>query len=448
MSPRRAKLWRLSVGQRPFTVSVCERTPGGRLYVRLWHPEKGYQPYRSLGHRDRGRAAQYARDLYEKLRVGVVSARSSVLTLGLLFDLWRADTYPAGVDAKKRGHGAKKEDDRRIDLFSRLWGAEISATKITLAHWDRLRAQRLSGAVDARGRAVAPKNRQPVGAAAVAHDGRFIRAVYYWAMRTRGAENVPLLSYNPFAAPREGARSAFSLPKNPTPNRPRTSDERFAAIREAARFIYSPATKDTPNARRVPTAERTYNRSTVRKPMMRWMAPSYLPALLDLAWETGRRRGAILDLRYSDIVREKGQIVAIRWRPTKRAIGPDVIPVSPRARQALERVLAMRPGIGNKPLFPSMRDPQTPIHRKVVDEWLLKAEDLAGVGHQPGGLWHALRRSWATRRKHHPDVDVARAGGWRDLATLKASYQGSDDETLVAVINEPAQLVERVGGQS
>jgi hypothetical protein len=45
---------------------------------------------------------------------------------------------------------------------------------------------------------------------------------------------------------------------------------------------------------------------------------------------------------------------------------------------------------------------------------------------------------FAVERKHLPDVDVARAGGWRDLATMKRSYQQPDPATtLRAIENQP-----------
>ncbi len=54
------------------------------------------------------------------------------------------------------------------------------------------------------------------------------------------------------------------------------------------------------------------------------------------------------------------------------------------------------------------------------------------------GLWHPYRRAWASSRKHLPDVDVSRAGGWRDLATMKASYRQADPETMLrAIENAP-----------
>jgi hypothetical protein len=45
-----------------------------------------------------------------------------------------------------------------------------------------------------------------------------------------------------------------------------------------------------------------------------------------------------------------------------------------------------------------------------------------------------FRRGWATLRKGHPDIDVARAGGRSDLTALKQCYQHADEETVLAVV--------------
>jgi hypothetical protein len=44
------------------------------------------------------------------------------------------------------------------------------------------------------------------------------------------------------------------------------------------------------------------------------------------------------------------------------------------------------------------------------------------------------RRKWATDRKHYPVVDVAAAGGWRDIRTLLTCYQQPDPDTMRAVV--------------
>lgn len=39
------------------------------------------------------------------------------------------------------------------------------------------------------------------------------------------------------------------------------------------------------------------------------------------------------------------------------------------------------------------------------------------------GLYRVrYRRKWATERKHLPDVDVATAGGWKELESLRQCY--------------------------
>ena len=64
---------------------------------------------------------------------------------------------------------------------------------------------------------------------------------------------------------------------------------------------------------------------------------------------------------------------------------------------------------------------------------------LAGVTREPAMLWHALRRKWATERKGYPVKDVMQAGGWLDEATLVASYQHADPETVRRVVLHPTQ---------
>jgi hypothetical protein len=63
------------------------------------------------------------------------------------------------------------------------------------------------------------------------------------------------------------------------------------------------------------------------------------------------------------------------------------------------------------------------------------------VEKQDGSLWHALRRAWATARKHLPTPDVAAAGGWCDQNTLLTVYQQADQETMYRVVSEPARIV-------
>jgi hypothetical protein len=58
-------------------------------------------------------------------------------------------------------------------------------------------------------------------------------------------------------------------------------------------------------------------------------------------------------------------------------------------------------------------------------------------------LWHPYRRKWATERKHMPDVDVAAAGGWAELTSLKRAYQQADQGTMLQVVQGAGELRER-----
>ncbi len=53
-----------------------------------------------------------------------------------------------------------------------------------------------------------------------------------------------------------------------------------------------------------------------------------------------------------------------------------------------------------------------------------------------------MKPMWATERKHLPDKDVAAAGGWRDVESLRKSYQQVDEKTLLQVMTNPNRLLD------
>jgi hypothetical protein len=130
---------------------------------------------------------------------------------------------------------------------------------------------------------------------------------------------------------------------------------------------------------------------------------------------------------------------AVQWASEHDKLGfLELTALSRPAREALEAYLAARPTIGDAPLFPRADDPARPIHKMHAEHWLSRAERKAGLPKLDRGLWHPYRRLWASERKHLPDVDVSRAGGWRDVATIKASYQLADPATMLrAIENAP-----------
>ncbi len=55
------------------------------------------------------------------------------------------------------------------------------------------------------------------------------------------------------------------------------------------------------------------------------------------------------------------------------------VPMCSHVRAAVDRVLAVRPGIGKAYLFPSGSDPTQPVSKDLASAWLVEAEALAGL---------------------------------------------------------------------
>ena len=91
-------------------------------------------------------------------------------------------------------------------------------------------------------------------------------------------------------------------------------------------------------------------------------------------------------------------------------------------------------------VFSDPRDRTKPLSYYEAKRWLKRAETKAGLEHERQGGWHALRRGWATARKHLPLKDVMEVGGWTDTATLAEVYQQPDAKTTRAVALHVARV--------
>ena len=413
-----ARTWRHSVGERPNTVTVYERRRGSPLYVRAWDPSMGAAGAfrkRSLGYPVRyadgkidadtkDRAETYAAEQHAKLRAGDGAMRSGRVTLNHLLALYETHRSP------QKGKAARQGDKRLAELWTRFLGADKDPQLITLREWEDFVRVRSSGEIDARGKRVPEVRREQVSPRTVEQDLRFLLAVLNWGIRWR-TETGYLLA--------ENACRGYPLPKELNPRRPIATEERVNAIHSVA-------------------AQVTMNVKVAGK---RRAVPSHLPAIFALAVETGRRLSAICGLRYSDLLLSRGPHGSIRWRAELDKTGREsVVPMSPAARRAIDRVLRERPGIGDVPLFPSPLKPDKPVDRSRVDRWLRRAEAITGLESQDGSLWHAYRRRWATVRKHLPATDVAEAGGWAGPETLQHCYQQADADTMYTVVTGGGQL--------
>lgn len=409
---RPRKRWTYTAGTKPNSVTVEEREAGGTLYVRVWDATarkgRGNWIRRSLGHKDRDRAKAYALEQAALLEKGREELKQEVATLSRVFRLYRRHRTP------RKTRSEQKADDRRIELWTRVLGPSKDPHRVTLREWEAFIADRVAGAIDARGTPVKKKDRKPVRARSAEADCKWLRWVFNWAVKWQASSGEYLMRENPVRG--------YDIPQEKNPRRPVASQDRFEAVRAVSDQI---------------TMEVSWfdKRRTVR---------SHLSELLDIVNGTGRRLSAVCQLRYEDLRLGDGPHGAIRWpADTDKGGRETIVPIGPSVRRAVDRLLSERPGIGSAPLFPAPGDPKVPVSRHLASKWLRKAERLAGLEPQKGSLWHAYRRKWATERKHLPDIDVAAAGGWKSLGALKQSYQQADQETMLQVVLGAGELREQ-----
>jgi integrase len=174
---------------------------------------------------------------------------------------------------------------------------------------------------------------------------------------------------------------------------------------------------------------------------------SHLRTLLRLAGDTGRRVGAILELRWADWYPDQGAHGRLRWRADSDKVGREwLTPVTPEVSAELEQLRRERPAVGEALMLSAPNDPGTPVSVQIATDWLRRAERLAELEPLPGGAWHPFRRRWATERKHLSPTDVAAVGGWIDTTTLQKCYQMADEATMEAVVLQPRRLRRQVAG--
>lgn len=440
--------WSYSAGEAPHTVRVYEKRIGGPLHARAWDPVAKRQVSTPLHHRDRERARKFAENEARALREGLKAAKqlaTGPVTVERVMKLYLAQRTAARTNTETRA-----DDHRRAGLWSALHGAR-SVRTLGRAEWDAFKAARGSGAIDAHGSKVREKDRVPVGERTIAADLKFARTVFAWAMTWNLPDGSLLLERNPWAA-----TDALVLPKNRAPKRPRRTHADYVKIRAASDQVLMQVRADVvkrcpdafPGARLVTLGVRKHGRTHRMGANRRWLAPSFLGDVLEILEQTGRRVGAVLDLRADDLRVSNGRVVTIRWRPVKHDTNAKVVPVPLELRPPLERALARVRALGvivpTAPLFPSFRDVVVPVTREVVQEWYREAERLAGVPHLEGGTFHPFRRKWAQERRHLPDLDVAAIGGWKRIEVMRDSYQTADEAMALTILSD----ARREGGEA
>ncbi|MEO7986929.1 MAG: tyrosine-type recombinase/integrase [Gemmatimonadales bacterium] len=344
-----------------------------------------------------------------KLEQGSADLLAGKITLARLFGLYLAHHSPRKT-ADEQG-----EDRRRVELWIRVLGADKNPHKIIRRELEAFVEARRSGGINARGHAQPPEKQRPVRARPVEADVNWLRWLCNWATEWQEESGRHLMRENPLRG--------FTPPTEKNPRRPVASDDRYEAVRAVADQVVMEIRWDGHRRER----------------------RSYLAEILDLVAGTGRRITPVCFLRAEDLRLPATPATphgAIHWPAATDKMGREsTVPISPTVRAALIRVLEGR-GIASGYLFPSPIDPDRPVNKDLVRQWLRQAERLAKLEPQQGSAWHAYRRGWATARKHLPLADLAAAGGWKGTEALQRCYLHADEATMLDVVMSGAALRE------
>jgi hypothetical protein len=414
--PRKRVPWSKTVEEAGVRVRVYERAIGSLLYREVRVAGSG-KDRKSLGHRDRALAEQQARALARRLGDLEHAGVAGPLTLGQLAALYDRERLPLGTAARARTVRGQ------VALLVEHFGRDFALEDLSQHHVDAYAAARRSGALrSARHRIATPG----VRAGTIRNELHALGAMIEWA-RSHRTGGRRLLTSDPLAG--------VVLPVERNMRRPVATEERYRALLAVS-------------SRVDPTGR--------------------FRVLLAIARHTGRRRGAICQLRAADVLLSRDQLLraigaagldlgladhwphgAIRWAEATDKLGFEAVaPISSDLRAELDLYLRRHPRVGEAPLVTMATDHARPIGVAYADYWMRKAVRLAELPRLERGGWHTLRRLWASERRHLPAQDVAAAGGWRSLQVMQSAYQHADAATIYQVVESPREASSAPTGHS
>lgn len=365
---KQQKRWSFRTGTKGVNrVRVFEHAVTGKLSLEFY--ESGRRLTQPLESTDKAEAKAQAEHLAAVFRAQADSSRQP-LTLQTLFDNYVREVTP-------RKTPSKGMHDRRVThLTLEIFGGNRLVSSLT--HRDALQwlvERQRRGDLSTGGR-----SGRPVGARVLAYDLAFVRAVFNWAVGADLVDRNPWRGFKP------------ELPKY-TPQRPVLTADQYEALLSVADRV----------------------------------APGFKLALV-LAYETGHRIGAIRQLRWADLDFERQ---VIRWRVQNDKIGlGHETPMSQAARAALVAARQQDPAIGDRWVFPALKNPEVPVSPYLMETWWNRAEKLAKLPPERGRGWHSCRRTFATELKAVPLKDLCALGGWKDPNTILRCYQRADPVTM------------------
>jgi integrase len=383
--------WRISLGSRGCTVRLFENRKTGVYYRDVW--VDGRKDRRSLHTANKAKAEELGRRILLRLLTGKLEEESSVVTLGSLWERFRTQCED-WLDNKPQ---SRKDDERSAKLLLAFFGEDADVSLLSKDAIARFRKERLRGGIELPDGEITAS----VRARSAQADLQLLRMMCRWAVHVPIGGGRRLLQANPL----DGIKIAGE--KNEL--RPVATWERYKRTRSTIAKLASECSSE----------KRPY-----------W---SNLNLLLVISEATGRRIGSVRHLRWEDLDFTAEQIL---WRAeADKGEKEAVTPMGAKLSAYLKRIASQR-SASTGWLFPSAKNPDVHMSDDQVGYWLRKAEKEAGIPKLKGGLWHAYRRKWGTDKKDLPVKDVMAVGGWADMATFLRSYQQTDHDTQLRVMND------------
>jgi hypothetical protein len=415
--------WTISLGHRGFRVRLFEITKGGGFYRDVHQPD-GTRDRKTLATNDRREAEQRGRQLLAALLAGgpVASSRSanesSQVALGDLCDRF-VEECAMFLDNDERG---QSEAQVHLEILRSAIGDAHAVHTLTRNDVQQYEARRKKGGIPYGDGQLTP----PVRQRSVQADIKLLKQVLGWGCTVCTTHGTPLLDRHPLE--RVGVKGEND------PRRPVASFDRFEATRSAMQEFQRRYAEES----RVSGSTRERARADARR--CAWIRAELGLALLEA---TGRRRGAIMQLRWDDFDFNAGRVTWRREHDKKRK---EWVVAYPESFFTAIRDFQRRLGTVGGPLFPRQGDPGRSSPPELLTQWIVKAETKAGLPKLEGGTCHPYRRKWKSERANHPVKAVAVAGGWSDITTMLRCYDHPDDADVLAVTSEPRKRRELVSG--
>jgi integrase len=418
MTPRRTRrdqwrltktgTWTVSLGTRGQRVRLFQKRKDGVYYREVHQPGAG-KDRRSLETRDRAEAERLGRQIVAGLMIGVAPKVASVIRLGELADAFVSES-PMFLDNAEH---TKADQRTRIAVLRSVIGNERDVRTLTENDVRQYEARRKTGGIRYGRGKVTP----PVRQRSVQSDVKLLKQMLYWACTRTAAGGGRWLDQNPLQFVR--VRGEHDV------KRPVASYERFEATQRAMQELQERYENEAQHL------ESELARGRARARHLSWVRAELALVLLEA---TGRRRGSIMGLRWTDFDFSARRVTWVAEHDKRRRTW---VVAYPESFFDTVRSFQRRLGAIGGYVFHRADDPESPAPPELLSQWIRKAEEHAGLPKLAGGTCHPYRRKWRTERPHHPIKAVALAGGWTDFDTMLRCYDHPDEADVLAVTSEP-----------